>query len=52
MSFIPSHQFGIRNNLDQVHRMTDVTEKPLEKNQVFNKVWHESCQLDYYQISE
>jgi hypothetical protein len=51
---VPTHQFGIRNNhttIDQIHRITDVIEKPLESKrlcsavfldvaQAFDRVWH------------
>jgi hypothetical protein len=53
--FIPTHQFGFRHRhpkMDQVHRITILTEKTLEEKQVcptvfldvaqaFDKVWHE-----------
>jgi hypothetical protein len=52
---IPTHQSGFRNNhstIDQVHRLTTLTEKALEEKQVcssifldvaqaFDKFWHE-----------
>jgi hypothetical protein len=52
---VPSHQFGFRSKhsaIDQVHRVTDVTEKSLEQKQVcsaifldiaqaFDRVWHD-----------
>jgi hypothetical protein len=52
--FIPTHQFGFRNNhstIDQVHRITNLIEKTLEEKQVCSStfldvaqavdVWHE-----------
>lgn len=58
---IPSHQFGFRNKhstIDQVHRITDVIEKALEKKicgtlfldvaQAFDKVWHQGLMYKLY----
>jgi retron-type reverse transcriptase len=52
-NLIPSHQFGFRqqhNTIDQVHRITNVTEEALEGREIcsavfldvaFDKVWHQ-----------
>jgi hypothetical protein len=54
-NLIPDHQFGFRtqhSRIDQVHRITNITEQSLEEKKVcstlfldvaqaFDKVWHE-----------
>jgi hypothetical protein len=61
---IPTHQFGFRekqSTIEQVHRLTDVTENTLEEKkicatiildvkQAFDKVWHKGLMTNLHKL--